>query len=224
MTNIRWTVAIVMVFVVGLFGLQFYQYQQATVAELTPEELSRYNTILYPQPKALVGLPLLDQDGTVFDIAAFQGHWSLLNFGFLNCADVCPTNLLLINQTVQRIVALGMTPPQPYLATVDPARDTPDRLKAYLANFGEAWTGIWAEDAVMSVFAQQLNAVYMIDDSDSHADMDMGMDGEMRLYDVNHSDNIVLLNPEGKLVALFRPPHTADAMAAVLSRLMLTQP
>lgn len=210
--------------VVALFGLQFYQYQSATLPELTPAELAHYNTILYPQPRALVVLPLLDQNGMAFDVTAFQGHWSLVNFGYLNCTDVCPVNLVLINQAVQQLVALNITPPHTYLATVDPERDTPERLKSYLKNFGDDWQAIWAENAVMTVFAKQLNAVYMIDDSNSHADMDRGTDGQMPIYDVNHSDNIVLLNSDGKLAAIFRPPHTAEAMVAVVSRLIQTRP
>jgi|GEM_PF-877012 protein SCO1/2 len=209
------TVVVLVAVMVGLVGTQFYRYSHPSIEPLSPEVLSQYGAVLYQAPRAIPEVALITQDDQPFDFSALQGQWSLLNFGFTQCADICPVNMVQINQTQQRLLDLQMPSIGKFLVTLDPERDTTAVLKAYIQGFGAHWTAMRVEEPGLTAFAQSLNTVFFIDKSIGHGDHG---------YTVDHSDNLVLINPDGKMVGIFRPPHTPVAMAAVISNLMKTQP
>ena len=81
------------------------------------------------------GWELSDQDGQVRTLKDFAGKAVVVFFGFTQCPDVCPTALQEMAQAKQLLVADGAKL-QGIFITVDPERDTPELLKAYMANFG----------------------------------------------------------------------------------------
>ena len=84
--------------------------------------------------KALVGGPfqLIDQDGLRADEALLKGRWSLVFFGFTNCPDVCPGTLQVLGATAIQLGPEKANDLQVVFVTIDPERDTPATLKAYL--------------------------------------------------------------------------------------------
>lgn len=81
------------------------------------------------------GFDLPDVDGKRRTLADFQGKVVVVFFGFTQCPDVCPTTLGELSLIKQELGADGARV-VPVFITVDPERDTPDLLKAYIANFG----------------------------------------------------------------------------------------
>ena len=81
------------------------------------------------------GWTLSDQDGQSRTLKDFAGKVVVVFFGYTQCPDVCPTALQEMAQAKQLLGADG-TQLQSIFITVDPARDTPELLKAYMANFG----------------------------------------------------------------------------------------
>ena len=86
-------------------------------------------------------LDLIDQDGKKRSLADFKGKAVAVFFGFTQCPDVCPSAL---GELAQVKTALGKDADrlQVIFVTVDPERDTPTILKAYLANFDKQALGL----------------------------------------------------------------------------------
>ena len=80
-------------------------------------------------------LNLTDADGQRRTLADFKGKVTVVFFGFTQCPDVCPTTLLELAQVKKALGADGARV-QGVFVTIDPARDTPEILKAYVGNFG----------------------------------------------------------------------------------------
>ena len=89
--------------------------------------------------------------------------------------------------------------PSILLVSVDPERDTPAVLKAYLAGFGPGFTGLTGDPDAVGSFATALGVPYR----------KIPMDGD---YMMDHSTAIMLVNPRGELAALFAGPHDAEAL------------
>ena len=82
-------------------------------------------------------LTLTDDTGGRFDLARQRGHVVLVYFGYTTCPDVCPTTLAAIAEAMTRLDA-GARRVRTVFVTLDPGRDTPAMLRAYLANFTTA--------------------------------------------------------------------------------------
>lgn len=160
-----------------------------------------------PPPRAQVGGPftLVDEAGKQVTNADFKGRYMLLFFGFTNCPDVCP-------MTLQRIAdALDAAPElkdkvTPVLITVDPARDTPEKMKEYVGYFGPTFRGLTGSPeqiaSVLKVFGVYAKKVELKDSA-------LG-------YTMDHSSFIYLFDRNGDFATLFDPTMESDAMAAKL--------
>ena len=84
---------------------------------------------------------LIDQDGRALSSADFRGTTMLIYFGYTNCADACPLDTQAMSIVVDALDRRGIAV-APLFITVDPARDTPGRLKEFLAPFGSRIIGL----------------------------------------------------------------------------------
>ena len=152
---------------------------------------------------ATVGGPfqLVDQDGKSVTQAALKGKASLIFFGFTHCPDVCPTSLFEMSEIFN---ALGpdAKKAQAFFVTVDPARDTPDAMKAYLSSFSPEIHGLTGTpdqvDAVKRGYRVYSKKV-PLDGGD---------------YTMDHTAVIYLMDKNGDFIAPFnakRPPAEAAA-------------
>lgn len=87
------------------------------------------------------GFDLPDSSGQRRTLADFKGKVTLVFFGFTHCPDVCPTTLLEIAE-VKKALGAGGERIQGIFVTVDPERDTPEVLKAYVDNFGAGFVAL----------------------------------------------------------------------------------
>jgi protein SCO1/2 len=159
-------------------------------------------TALNP-PKPIPAFALTDHNDAAFGNDQLRGRWSLLFFGFANCGDICPTTLALMASVKK---SLGDLPseqqPRLIFVSVDPGRDTPDRLKAYVANFHADFVAITGAQANVDAFTKSLGVPSAI-----RALPDGG-------YAVDHYAGLLATDPNGDLHALFGAPHTLAALAA----------
>lgn len=160
---------------------------------------------LLTQPRAIAPFTLTDQDGQAFSGPQLQGHWTLLFAGFTHCPDVCPTTLALMAQ-LRRQLAAGPERLELLFLSVDPERDTPARLKAYVDHFGAGIRGVTGATAALDAFCASLGLAYVKVPGAGAGD-----------YTVDHSASLVLLDPQGRVAAYFQPPHRLDTLAADLS-------
>src|SRR6185437_3776875 len=83
---------------------------------------------------------LLDQQGHTITDQTFRGEWLIVFFGYTSCPDLCPTTLFLLHQTLQKLQGRARSVRVLFI-TVDPERDTPEKLAAYLLNLGPKFVG-----------------------------------------------------------------------------------
>lgn len=168
-------------------------------------------TIL-PQPRPLPDVRLTDADSDAFGRQQFAGDWHLLFFGFTHCPDICPNTLGLLAAAGERIAASGAQPPQTVFVSVDPRRDDPAALRAYLDYFDSGLIGLTGE---LDQIRRLTGALYL--------PFDYSGDVESGEYTVDHSAALVLVDPEARATAYFTPPHDPAALAADLRRLTRTR-
>ena len=155
------------------------------------------------KPKALPPVTLVDEQGRAFRPADFAGRWSFLYFGYTYCPDVCPLTLIEFATLKKRLAEqLPGTATDYYLVSVDPRRDTPERLREYVTYFDPGFHGLTGPAEDLKSLAQQTDSVFFVPEDQS--------DG----YLVTHSSNIALIDTDGNLAAVFKSPHEPAQLAA----------
>jgi protein SCO1/2 len=119
----------------------------------------------------------------------FNGKVVMIYIGYTNCPDVCPTSLAIMSQAIKNMDIAQQEQIQPIFISVDPERDTPERLAEYSSFFHPSILGITgSRDSIDTVVRQYGSFYRMVDMKDSA----MG-------YAVDHSSRIYLINKQGKL-------------------------
>lgn len=182
-------------------GVSFTLLQQGKPLLPPPEAL---NTVLLPEYREVRSFQLADGDGQTFDLSSLEGKWSFVFFGYTHCPDICPTTLAML-----RLVAKNLEQTPAYyqnsqflFVSVDPQRDKPANLKQFVSYFHPDFKTATGKKNEIDNLAKQLGAVYMFDG-------DLNSDD----YIVNHSATVVLVDPQGRWVARFNPPHRANEIA-----------
>ena len=155
-------------------------------------------------PRELPAVDLVDEHGAPFTRAAFAGHWSFVYFGYTYCPDVCPLTLVELAKLKQTLAAGDLAHrTEYYLVSVDPKRDTPARLREYVAYFDPDLRGLSGSVKDLATLAKATETVFEVPDAPADDN-----------YLVGHSSNVVLLDPEGRVHAIFTPPHDPSVLAA----------
>ncbi len=147
---------------------------------------------------------LTDHDGRAVTDATYRGRLMLVFFGFTFCPDVCPTEL----QTVA--AALDQLGPRaaevrPLFVSVDPGRDTPAKLRDYVALFHPAITGLTGTPEQVAAAARAYRVYYARVTPPGASE-----------YLMDHSAFTYLMGRDGTLRAIFRPGASAEEIAAGL--------
>jgi protein SCO1 len=149
---------------------------------------------------------LVDQDGRTVTDRDFRGRWLLVYFGFTYCPDVCPTSLARNGDAVTLFGEKGKRV-LPVLITVDPARDTPEKLKGYVPSFHPQMVGLTGTPEQIAAVAREYRVYY------AEAQQDEGGD-----YLVDHSSITYLVGPDGRFVRFFRHEASAQEVADDLNK------
>lgn len=155
-----------------------------------------------------LGLP--DPDGRVRTLAEWKGKVVVVFFGFAQCPDVCPTTLAEIAQVRQMLGADGARV-QPVFVTVDPERDTPEVLKAYMANFGPDFVALRGTPEQTKALAKSFKIFYQKVDGKTPTS-----------YTIDHTAGSYLFDGAGRVRVFTRYGTGAEALAHDL-RLLLAQ-
>ena len=167
-----------------------------------PPELAA-GIVLAP-PKPVQPFTLVDQRGQPFGLGRLKNHWTFMFFGYTHCPDVCPTTLSVLNQALLQLEdePEAQQDAQVVFVSVDPQRDTPEQLADYVAYFNEGFIGATGAPDAIAALTRQLGILYVLNDDG----------GE---YTVDHSASILLMDPAGRLAAVFSGyPHDPRALAA----------
>jgi protein SCO1/2 len=190
--GIRRTVMVIFAVALILVGGFFYASTRARM--MSKEELKSQGAYLYENPRSLPNFSLLNDRGETLTPASFPGKWHLVFFGFTYCPDVCPTTLAQLKAFYQELEPEVQADTQVWLASVDPARDTPEQLHSYLDFFHPAFRGITGDFLEVHRFATSLNIPFA------------KVPGGGSNYQVEHSANVALINNKGHSVGFFKAP------------------
>lgn len=143
-------------------------------------------------------------------LSFFEDKWTLAFFGYTYCPDICPAALASMAQTMTLVREQypKAADTQVLFVSVDPQRDTPERLKEYTEYFDPQFVGTTGDKLDIDELTKGLGALYtLVGDTDKDT------------YLVDHSSQIILVDPQGNMRAIITPPHVPTKMASDLALL-----
>lgn len=152
---------------------------------------------------------MTDMNGQPITEAAFLGHPSAVFFGFTHCPEVCPTTLFEMKGWFDKLGEDGKSI-KAYFISVDPARDTPQLLKDYIANVTDRVTGITGTEDSVAALAKAWGVYYKKVETSG---------GD---YTMDHTALVFLLDSKARFhgtIAYGEKPETALEKMKRLSRL-----
>lgn len=168
------------------------------------------NATLFPDGyKSLPAFSLPYGDNQTLSEASLKDKWSVLFFGFTHCPDICPNTLNEMNGAVQQLEQDGVAIPEVVFITVDPVRDTVEKMSEYVGYFNADFIGASGDLTDITALASQLSVVasYTADANDSSN------------YSVDHTASMLVVDPQLNVRAKLNPPHKFDTLAADLQTL-----
>lgn len=168
---------------------------------------------LKPPTTSSIGGPfaLTDQDGKTVRDSDFRGKYLLIYFGYTYCPDLCPTGLQSIAHAMDQL-GPDADKVQPVFITIDPARDTPAKIKQYVTSFHPKIVGLTGSAAQIAEVAKEYKVYYAkgeyVDDND---------------YVMDHSTVIYVMDPQGAFITTFPEDMDPGAMVTALRALWADQ-
>ena len=190
---------IIFVFLV-LFGMSvLFAYFQSLPSLLQKKPTLLTGKIL-TRPMELDNFELIDQNNQTFNSESLRGNWTILFFGYTNCPDVCPTTIYKLaevkNDVNQNLPSKNFNT---VLVTLDPDRDTPERLDEYIGYFDESMLGVTGTYKNIQSFSSNLSVYYQRINKDGG-------------YDFNHTASIFVFNQDGSLFATMSPATSVSEL------------
>ncbi len=206
--SIRFTVFGIVVFIVLVMLGFLNKINQPRI--LSPQELMSYGAMLLDTPRKFSQFELTDHHGGLFTSAHLKGKWSLLFFGFTHCPDICPTTMATAAKLYESLSPDDKDKLQVVMISLDPERDTTEKLFQYVPYFNKEFIGATGNKHVLMSLGVQLNIPY--------SRVSLKEDD----YTIDHSGNFVIINPYGDYHGFFRPPFNVDKMKVSLKSIMTT--
>lgn len=204
------TIGVILVFI-SLVMVGFIN-KITTPRILSPLELRANGTFVFDKPRIIKDFNLLDHKGEVFNLQQLQAKWSLMFFGFASCPDICPTTMAQLKQVKDQLDQDIRDQVQVIMVSVDPARDTVDKLALYMPYFDPEFIGLTGEFLEIKRLANQLNMAFVkVRTGDDPMD-----------YSVDHSGNIALVNPRGHYHGFIKAPLDNGRIKLTLQSLVTT--
>jgi len=158
------------------------------------------------------GFTLMDQNGQNRSLSDFKGKVVVLFFGYTQCPDVCPTSMAELAE-VKRLLGADADKLQGAFVTVDPARDTPEMLKAYMANFDSTFVAFIPTPEQLAVVAKDYKIYYKKVDGKTPTS-----------YTMDHSAGSYVYDTQGNLRLYSRYGVGEKVLAQDIQTLLKTTP
>jgi protein SCO1 len=146
-------------------------------------------------------LELTDQNGQARTLADFKGKVTVVFFGYTQCPDVCPTTMAELAQ-VKKALGPDGERIQGVFVTVDPERDKPELLKAYMASFDPGFVALRGTPEQTQAAAKEFKVFY--------AKVPGKAEGS---YTMDHTAGSFVFDPQGRVRLFIRHGGGAEAMA-----------
>lgn len=153
---------------------------------------------------------LTDENGERATAADFRDKATLLFFGFTSCQEVCPTTLSRLSRLLDELDVEQQRNVRVLFVSVDPNRDTPEKLRTYTDNFGPQFVGLTGTQKQLQALNQRYRVTYGYGEPDIQGN-----------YPVSHSAAVFGFSADdGKARILIRNSISSDAIRADLERLL----
>ncbi len=159
-------------------------------------------------PQDVPAVRLLGSDGQLHAVTDFRGKVTVVFFGYTHCPDVCPTTASTITRA-RALLGDQANHVQFVFVSVDPERDTPERLASYLAKYDPSYLGLTGDEAAIQELATAFGVHYAKVESSSA----LG-------YVVEHTASTFVLDREGRLRAVLPFGLTPEQVASDLRALL----
>ncbi len=154
------------------------------------------------------GFDLVNADGDRVTSEDYKGKVSVIYFGFASCPDVCPLALGLLSAALADLDDTERARLQPVFITVDPERDTPEVVKAYLSSFHKDIVGLTGTPAAVDAARQGFKVFAQKE----------ALEGSALDYTMNHISLFYVVDKTGAPVIALRDTLTAEQLTAALRR------
>lgn len=168
----------------------------------------------YQQARDIKPFELTDHLGVAFNNESLKGQWSWVFFGYTSCPDVCPTTLQEMNFIYDDLKAIASNS-QMLLVSVDPKRDTQEKLASYIGYFNPEFKALHGDHGALFPFARNLGLMYAITEPEAQSDDLESHGASVSNYLVDHSASLVLINPDGKVEAIFKPKQALGEVPVI---------
>ena len=128
-----------------------------------------------------------------------DGNIRLLFFGFTSCPDICPATLQKLSRAVKDLPAEMRANTQIVFVSVDPQRDTPERIDSYVSFFSDRAIGLTGEEPALRELSKRYRTTFGYDEPDAEGN-----------YNVSHSGAVYVFDREGKARLLIRPELSVE--------------
>lgn len=193
LSNSKFLIPAMAVIAILASGMGFYislkQSQQPIQANPGIEGL------FWPNPKKINPFSVIDQDGESFGLEQFKGKWSFIFFGYTHCPDICPITMAVMGDVFKELIN-EHDDIQNVFVSVDPERDTIEKLSQYVTYFNEDFIGLGGNTEMINSLTGQIGIPYYVNRDESTEN-----------YLVDHTASIFLIGPEGRLVGKLSAPH-----------------
>ena len=154
-----------------------------------------------------------DHQGNPRTLADFRGKAVVLFFGYTSCPDVCPTTLVRLAEVMAKLGdAAGRV--QVLMVTVDPQRDTPERLAAYMTGFNPSFIGLYGDLAATEAAVKEFKAFFSRGKDAHHHGTETPIDV------IDHTAGAYVLDPAGKIRLYLKNDASVEGIVSDLKRLL----
>ena len=200
--GVRWTIAGVLLFMTVVVTSFIHRVGEPRIMSLA--ETRANGLFLFDTPRDPGEFSLIDHHGSPFTREDLIDQWTLIFFGFTHCPDICPTTMADLAELKAQLVGTEASDARVVMLSVDPARDTPERLAQYVPYFHADFIGVTGDFTDILSFAQRLTAPFRkVSEPDG-------------AYQMEHSANVMLMNPRGDYHGFFRAPLDIPKMRVTL--------
>ncbi|MGD9649886.1 MAG: SCO family protein [Dongiaceae bacterium] len=164
-----------------------------------------------PAPSLLIpyefkpAFTLTDHNGVARSLQDFEGKLAIVYFGFTQCPDICPVDLLLLSQALQKLQPVELQKIQPLFITIDPKNDNPQIIKTYLSSFHPSLLGLTGKPAQITQIAKNYGVFVKEEAHGEHG-------GE-----ISHSAMFYVIDPVGKPLGAIRRSIDPEALARTIA-------
>ncbi len=193
----------------GAMALGIWSWQQWVKTTSTNSAKQWAVATVLPAGRVVPDVQLLDENAQAFSFTGLENNWRLLFFGFTHCPDICPGTLAFLATVNKALVAEQRKPIEMIFVSVDPQRDTPEKIRAYVQYFDADMRGVTGDMAALQKLTSGLYLPFAISEPDERGN-----------YNVDHSGSLVLVNPQNQVRAYFSAPHQLEPVLKDLRKLI----